>query len=69
MNHPNPKAIVEQFMSFMERLEQHQLRGSLTELPVVGAFEIRDHKIAKWRDFFDLKAIQNGFSAASRGAS
>ena len=26
------------------------------ELPVMGAFEIRDGKIAAWRDYFDLAA-------------
>ncbi len=26
------------------------------ELPVMGAFEIRDGKIAAWRDYFDLQA-------------
>lgn len=38
MKHPDPKAIIEQFMSL-------------------------------WQDFFDLATIQNGYAAASGGAS
>ncbi len=52
---------------FMERLDRHQLPGGWAELPVVGVFEVRDGKIARWRDYFDLATIQNGFAAASGG--
>jgi len=54
---------------FMERLDRHQLPGGWAELPVVGVFEIRDHKIAKWRDYFDMATIQEGFAAFSGNAS
>lgn len=50
---------------FMERLDRHHLKGGWAELPVVGVFEVRDGKIAKWRDYFDLPTIQNGFAANS----
>ena len=30
--------------------------GKKVELPVMGTFEIRDGKIAAWRDYFDLQA-------------
>lgn len=54
---------------FLERLDRHELPGGWAELPVIGVFEVRDGKIAKWRDYFDLATIQNGFIAASGGAS
>lgn len=36
--------------------------GSEIHLPVAGIFEIRDGRIAAWRDYFDMAAITNGFS-------
>ena len=54
---------------FMERLDRHQLPGGWAELPVVGVFELRDDKIASWRDYFDLATIQNGFAAAATANS
>lgn len=52
---------------FMERLDRHQLKNGWAELPVVGVFELRDGKIAKWRDYFDLATIQNGFASLMQG--
>jgi limonene-1,2-epoxide hydrolase len=37
-----------------ERLDVFHKEGSSIELPVMGTFEIRDGKIAAWRDYFDL---------------
>lgn len=54
---------------FMERLDRHQLSGGWAELPVVGVFELRDGKIARWRDYFDLATIQNGFAALATGSA
>lgn len=34
MIHLDPKAIVEQFMSFSERIDRHQLAGGWAGLPV-----------------------------------
>ena len=38
-----------------ERIDRF-LGAKTVELPVMGAFEIRDGKIAAWRDYFDLGA-------------
>jgi limonene-1,2-epoxide hydrolase len=37
-----------------ERADIFVLPGKLIELPVMGTFELRDGKIAAWRDYFDL---------------
>ncbi len=36
-----------------ERIDRF-IGAKTVELPVMGAFEIRDSKIAAWRDYFDL---------------
>ena len=38
-----------------ERIDRF-IGAKTVELPVMGAFEIRDGKIAAWRDYFDLAA-------------
>ena len=40
-----------------ERLETWVEGAVQVDLPVVGVFEIRNGKIAKWRDYFDLATI------------
>jgi limonene-1,2-epoxide hydrolase len=42
---------------FVERLDRHRLEAGWVELPVTGVFEIRDGRIAVWRDYFDLPTI------------
>jgi len=37
-----------------ERVDVFTLPNKAVELPVMGIFEVRDGKIAKWRDYFDL---------------
>ncbi len=37
-----------------ERVDAFFLPGRTIELPVMGTFEVRDGKIAVWRDYFDL---------------
>ena len=37
-----------------ERVDVFELPGKTIELPVMGTFEVRDGKIAAWRDYFDL---------------
>ena len=37
-----------------ERVDVFNLPGKSIELPVMGTFELRDGKIAAWRDYFDL---------------
>ncbi|MCV7103740.1 SgcJ/EcaC family oxidoreductase [Mycobacterium palustre] len=36
--------------------------GGEIPLPVMGVFEVRDGKIAAWRDYFDMAAITGAFS-------
>jgi len=38
-----------------ERVDFFFLPDKTIELPVMGTFEVRDGKIAKWRDYFDLQ--------------
>ena len=37
-----------------ERVDVFELPNARIELPVMGTFEVRDGKIAAWRDYFDL---------------
>lgn len=39
---------------FTERVDRFLMDGKTIELPVAGVFEIRDAKIAAWRDYFDM---------------
>jgi limonene-1,2-epoxide hydrolase len=39
---------------FTERLDRFEQGGRRIELPVAGVFELRDGRIAAWRDYFDL---------------
>jgi limonene-1,2-epoxide hydrolase len=38
-----------------ERLDRFQIAGKWIELRVMGIFELRDGKIAHWRDYFEMK--------------
>ncbi|MCU0669508.1 MAG: nuclear transport factor 2 family protein [Myxococcota bacterium] len=42
-----------------ERLDRFLVRGRWIELPVMGAFEVRDGRITAWRDYFDMKQFQD----------
>jgi limonene-1,2-epoxide hydrolase len=37
-----------------ERVDAFFMADKVIELPVMGTFEVRDGKIAAWRDYFDL---------------
>jgi limonene-1,2-epoxide hydrolase len=37
-----------------ERVDIFSLPGKTESLPVMGAFEVRDGRIAAWRDYFDM---------------
>ncbi len=37
-----------------ERIDRFETGGKKIELPVMGTFEIKDRKIAAWRDYFDM---------------
>jgi limonene-1,2-epoxide hydrolase len=40
---------------FTERIDRMTILGNKVAAPVAGVFEIRDGKIAAWRDYFDLQ--------------
>ena len=40
-----------------ERIDTFTVGEKVAPLPVMGTFEIRDGKIAAWRDYFDLGQI------------
>lgn len=42
-----------------ERIDDFKLDGAAVSLPVMGAFRIRDGKIAEWRDYFDARTFEN----------
>ncbi len=39
---------------FTERVDRFAMGEKRVELPVAGVFEVRDGKIAAWRDYFDM---------------
>jgi len=41
-----------------ERLDGFMFGPKRVELPVMGAFELRDGKISVWRDYFDMAQFQ-----------
>lgn len=49
----------------LERLDRHLLESGWVELPVTGIFEVRDGKIALWRDYFDAATIMSKWPAAA----
>ncbi|HUI48799.1 MAG TPA: limonene-1,2-epoxide hydrolase family protein [Acidimicrobiia bacterium] len=48
-----------------ERIDIFVLPNVTIELPVMGTFEVRDGKIAAWRDYFDLNQYMTQLAAAS----
>ena len=42
-----------------ERVDVFQLPNANIELPVMGTFEVKDGKIAAWRDYFDLNQFMS----------
>ena len=48
---------------FTERVDRFTMAGRKIELPVAGVFEVRDGKIAAWRDYFDFGAWQRQSSS------
>ena len=42
-----------------ERVDVFDFGSSTIELPVSGTFEVRDGKIAAWRDYFDLNQFMS----------
>jgi limonene-1,2-epoxide hydrolase len=50
-----------------ERVDIFVMPNLTIELPVMGTFEVRDGKIAAWRDYFDLNQYMTQLSGASGG--
>ena len=48
-----------------ERTDVFVLPNVTIELPVMGTFEVRDGKIAKWRDYFDLNQYMTQLAAVA----
>src|SRR5439155_15192663 len=48
-----------------ERVDVFVLPNVTIELPVMGTFEVRDGKIAKWRDYFDLNQYMTQLAGAA----
>lgn len=47
---------------FTERVDRFVVDGKEIALPVAGVFEVRDGKIAAWRDYFDMASYQRQLS-------
>lgn len=59
-------AIAESGMTVLtERVDEFGLRGRAVSLPLMGAFEIRDGRIAAWRDYFDLAMYRRQLAAGA----
>src|SRR3972149_6740306 len=51
-----PKIAVNDDVVLTERVDKFALGGKTVELPVAGVFELKEGKIAAWRDYFDMAA-------------
>ena len=47
-----------------ERTDRFRIGETWTDLPVMGMFELRDGRIALWRDYFDLQTIMAAMTPA-----
>ncbi len=45
-----------------ERVDRFTVNGRQVEVKVMGVFELRDGKIAAWRDYFDLAGFQKSMA-------
>jgi limonene-1,2-epoxide hydrolase len=43
-----------------ERVDTFVIGGNETPINVMGIFEMRDGKIARWRDYFDMAGLTGG---------
>lgn len=43
-----------------ERVDTFVIGGNPTPIKVMGTFELRDGKIARWRDYFDMAGLTGG---------
>jgi limonene-1,2-epoxide hydrolase len=49
---------------FIERLDRHRLPDKWVELPVTGVLEVRDGKIVRWTEYFDVATIMSQWPTA-----
>ena len=50
-----------------ERVDVFEFADFTIELPVMGTFEVRDGRIAHWRDYFDLNQYMSQLQAGAGG--
>ena len=50
-----------------ERVDVFTYPDNVIELPVMGTFEVRDGKIAAWRDYFDVNQFMSQMKAPPEG--
>jgi limonene-1,2-epoxide hydrolase len=43
-----------------ERVDTFVIAGNETPIRVMGVFELRDGRIARWRDYFDMAGLTGG---------
>ena len=48
-----------------ERVDVFELPQKTIELPVMGTFEVRNGKVAAWRDYFDLQQYMTQLPASA----
>jgi limonene-1,2-epoxide hydrolase len=48
-----------------ERIDTFTIGDVVAPLPVMGTFELRDGKIAAWRDYFDMAQITAAMSGSA----
>jgi limonene-1,2-epoxide hydrolase len=48
-----------------ERIDTFTLGDLVAPLPVMGTFELRDGRICRWRDYFDLAQVTSMLSGSS----
>ena len=48
-----------------ERVDNFMVNGTRVSVPCMGVFELRDGKIAAWRDYWDLKQFEAKLPADS----
>ncbi len=44
---------------FTERVDSFVMDGGTISIPVAGVFEVKDGKIAAWRDYFDMQQFMS----------
>lgn len=58
------REVVDGATVILERLDRHLLPDGWVELPVTGIFEVKEGKIALWRDYFDAPTLMSKWPLA-----